>query len=74
MRKDGASQHLGKIPVGWEGEAFPRSTGLSWPALLVTSLQLPARCSDTKHSDVKAFIGRGKQWNRLQEKNQGGRH
>lgn len=29
VRKDGASQHLGKIPVGWEGEAFPRSSGLS---------------------------------------------
>ena len=42
VRKDGASQHLGKIPLGWEGEAFPRSTGLSWPALLLTSFQLPA--------------------------------
>lgn len=29
-----ASQHLGKIPGGGEGEAVPRSAGLSWPALL----------------------------------------
>lgn len=41
--EDSEPPHLGKIPVGWEREAFPRSPGRSWPALLLTSLQLPAR-------------------------------